>query len=219
MQNAPSRFRLNVLPPDLDAVDRVEIETPCEIPWASMRGDDRIRYCGHCRQNVYNVEALPRREAMALITAREGRVCLRIYRRTDGTVVTADCWSRLRAARRKGVWAFVAMLFIVGWAELAAIVVGIAGLRRWVGHSTMGATSVPVTAPLPPPPPLPPQGPGWIVGEKAIAEDASVAPPKRLMGKRVASPQPAPKDKRKPHPARPAKDDGVQLMGLMRIDD
>src|SRR4029079_2809418 len=150
MENTPRRFQLDVLPANdclTDALDRVEIETPCEIPWDSLRGDDRIRHCGHCRQNVYNIEAMGRREALALIEQREQRVCLRVFRRPDGTVVTADCWARLRDARRKGVWAFVAMLFIVGWAELAAVAVGLAGLRRIAGTRTMGTTASIVDAP------------------------------------------------------------------------
>ena len=48
---------------DLDAL---EIETPCEVPWDGMQGDNRVRYCGHCRQNVYNIEALSRAEAVRL---------------------------------------------------------------------------------------------------------------------------------------------------------
>src|SRR5262249_62087018 len=102
--------------------------------------------------------ALTRDQAMALITSR-GRVCLRIYRRPDGTVVTNDCWSRLRAARRQGTWAFLVMLVIVAWAQVAAMFVGMAGLRRLIPHRTMGSTMpVPAIAvpPPPPPPPIPP---------------------------------------------------------------
>jgi hypothetical protein len=53
----------------------------------STPGDGRTRFCGQCRQNVYNVEAMSRGEARRLIAAREGRVCVRILRRPDGTVV------------------------------------------------------------------------------------------------------------------------------------
>src|SRR3954469_12302446 len=82
-----------------DEIDALEIATPCEVPWDSLAGGVRVRHCGKCKQNVYNIEAMSRGEALRLVAAREGRVCLRIFRRPDGTVVTADCWSRLRAAR------------------------------------------------------------------------------------------------------------------------
>ncbi|HEX4406044.1 MAG TPA: hypothetical protein VH560_14500 [Polyangia bacterium] len=155
----------------LDVVDEVVIASPCTVSWDGMRGDDRVRFCGQCRQNVYNVEALDRGAARRLIEAREGRVCLRILRRDDGTVVTADCWTRLRAARRRGVLAFVAMLVVVGFAQLCAMRFGLRALGGGCAPirqtTTMGA---------PPPPPL--------MGEPQPPRDT--AP--RLMGKRAASP-------------------------------
>ncbi len=167
-------IRLPVLRTEPDRVDRVEIATPCEVSWDSMYGDERVRHCGSCRQNVYNVAQLTRAQALELIAAAERskgshRVCLRIYRRPDGTVVTADCWSRLRAARRRGVWAFVAMLVIIGWAQLAAMFVGVSGLRRLVGTPRMGSTSMGQRrltvepAPTPPARPAPPASSDEII--------------------------------------------------------
>lgn len=132
---------LKVLQLERDELDRVEIATPCEVPWDSLVGDDRVRHCGRCRQNVYNVEAMPRTEALRLIERGEGRLCWRLFRRPDGTVVTSDCWSRLKAARRRGTWAFLAVLVVAGWAEIAALFVGLSGLRRWTGSP--GAACLP----------------------------------------------------------------------------
>lgn len=146
---------LRVLPPSNAAcefvLDSIDVQTPCEVPWDTMTGDNRVRFCGRCRQNVYNIDALPRAEAVRLIGAREGRLCVRFHRRRDGTVVTADCWSRLRAARRKGVLAFVVMLAIVGAAQVFAMLTGLAGLGRLgarqggMGHP--GVTAGPRTDP------------------------------------------------------------------------
>jgi len=115
-----------------DEIDQIEISSPCTVPWAEMRaadGDGRVRFCGQCRQNVYNVEEMSRREARRLIAAREGRVCVRILRRPDGTVVTADCWARLRAARRRGFLPFLGVMVLVGLTELIAIGVGLRRLQ------------------------------------------------------------------------------------------
>jgi hypothetical protein len=152
-------IRLPLFRPELDPVDRIEIPTPCTVPWDSMYGDNRIRHCGSCRKNVYNVAELTRAQATELISSREP-VCVRIYRRPDGTVVTNDCWSRLRAARRRGMWAFLAMVVIVGWAQLAAMMVGLAGLRRQVLLPMMGAP--PVTAELRGGPAPPRPEPGYL---------------------------------------------------------
>src|SRR5262249_4513316 len=64
-------------------------------------GDDRSRFCGDCRLNVYNIAVMTRAEAEALITEKEGRLCARIYRRADGTVLTRDCPAGLRLIRQK----------------------------------------------------------------------------------------------------------------------
>ncbi|HTB58840.1 MAG TPA: hypothetical protein VLC06_13255 [Polyangia bacterium] len=118
-----------------DTIDQIEISSPCTVSWGAMRaaggagGDERVRFCGQCRQNVYNVEAMSRGEARRLIAAREGRVCVRILRRPDGTVVTADCWARLRAARRRGFLPFLGMMVLVGLTEIMAIGVGLCRLR------------------------------------------------------------------------------------------
>jgi hypothetical protein len=77
---------------------------------------------------------LIRAEARRLLAEREGRLCVRILRRSDGTVVTADCWTRLRAARRRGIAPFLAMLLVVAWAELLAIRFGLGRSHRFVAN-------------------------------------------------------------------------------------
>jgi hypothetical protein len=127
-----------------DAIDQIEISTPCTVAWEEMRAagaDGRVRFCGQCRQNVYNVEAMSRVEAQQLIAAGEGRLCVRILRRPDGTVVTAGCWARLRAARRRGFLPFLGMMVLVGLTELAAIGVGLVRLK---GLCRRGAPPSPV---------------------------------------------------------------------------
>jgi hypothetical protein len=84
-------------------LDALRVVTPCPVSWSSMRGDDAVRFCDRCRKNVYNVAALGPAEAMALIERAEGRVCMLLTRRSDGTVVTGDCWAQLRRARKRGL--------------------------------------------------------------------------------------------------------------------
>jgi hypothetical protein len=66
-----------------------------------MTGDDRVRFCGHCQLNVYNISELSRAEAETLIASTEGRICARLYRRADGSVLTKDCPVGLRALRMR----------------------------------------------------------------------------------------------------------------------
>lgn len=82
-------------------LDHVKIAAPCTADWERMLGDERRRFCGQCELNVYNLSALNRREAEELINQTEGRLCVRFYRRADGTVLTQDCPVGLRALRRR----------------------------------------------------------------------------------------------------------------------
>jgi hypothetical protein len=188
------RCKLPVLDetPVRDALDSVEIAIPCQVPWDSMPGNDQVRHCRQCKQNVYNVSEMTRAEAMRLLG---GRACLRIYRRPDNTVMTSDCRTRLRAARKKGLLVFAGTLLIVLWAQVCAQFVGLMGLRRLIGTSdhTMGAP-LPVPGVVAPPevhvmgalPPGPP-----VVGEPA--PPPAPEPPKgRLMGKRAPVPKKPP---------------------------
>lgn len=68
------------------------IPIACTASWDDMTGSDRVRHCGLCRKDVYNLSAMPRPEAAALLAGNvDGKLCVRFYRRGDGTVVTSDC--------------------------------------------------------------------------------------------------------------------------------
>jgi uncharacterized surface anchored protein len=82
-------------------LDNLRVATPCPISWGQMTGNDRVRFCDHCQLNVYNISELTRLEAETLIASTEGRLCARIYRRADGTVLTKDCPVGLRALRKR----------------------------------------------------------------------------------------------------------------------
>lgn len=82
-------------------LERVRIASPCPANWEQMSGDERVRFCGACNLHVYNISQMSRREAMSLIRNTEGRICAKIYRRADGTVLTRDCPVGLRAIRRR----------------------------------------------------------------------------------------------------------------------
>jgi hypothetical protein len=152
--------RLPVLPESL--LDDIEIATPCSADWNAMPGDERVRHCPDCRLNVYNVAAMSRREAGLLIQQREGRLCLRLFRRSDGTIITADCWDKLRAARRRGRLAFACALVLVCLLHLGIRVAAVRAMLAHVAGETPPAVAVsggitpqrPVLPIAPPPAPL-----------------------------------------------------------------
>jgi len=77
----------------------IQIATPCHVSWDSMTGDERTRHCHSCQLSVYNIASMSTAEAEKLIVESEGRLCLRIFRRSDGRVITKDCPKGLRAIR------------------------------------------------------------------------------------------------------------------------
>lgn len=79
----------------------IHIASPCRADWAKMSGDERVRHCSECKLSVYNLSELSRRAAEELIARHEGRLCVRFYRRADGTVITRDCPVGFRQLARK----------------------------------------------------------------------------------------------------------------------
>jgi len=77
----------------------IKVASPCPADWNEMYGDDRKRFCGECKLNVYNLSGMTRHEAEILLQNSEGRLCVRFYRRADGSVITRDCpvgWARVK---------------------------------------------------------------------------------------------------------------------------
>jgi hypothetical protein len=83
-------------------VDELRIASPCNSAvWSDLKGDDRARLCTTCDKNVYNLSLMTLDEANDLIREKEGNLCIELYRRFDGTVLTADCPVGLRTIRRQ----------------------------------------------------------------------------------------------------------------------
>ncbi|MCE9555358.1 MAG: hypothetical protein K8T91_18570 [Planctomycetes bacterium] len=137
---------MNDLPILLDAID---VASPCTAEWDAMDGSDTVRFCGECRKNVYNLSSMTRPEAEQVVREHEGRLCVRFYRRHDGTLLTRDCPVGLRAIRRRiarrlaGVAAMIgAILFGRAGNPLAALGEQPAGIQL-PGPAVMGDIAPP----------------------------------------------------------------------------
>jgi len=69
--------------------------------WEQMVGTDRVRFCGQCNLNVYNLSSMTKHDAESFITRNEGRLCVRFYRRADGSILTENCPVGVRAIRQR----------------------------------------------------------------------------------------------------------------------
>ncbi len=85
----------------LSLLEQVAVASPCSVPWETMAGDDRIRFCGECSKYVYRFEEMSSADIRRLIEEKEGHLCAQLARRTDGTLITNDCPVGLERARKR----------------------------------------------------------------------------------------------------------------------
>jgi hypothetical protein len=119
-------------------LDQVRIASPCTANWDDMVGDERMRFCGSCAKNVYNIAGMTRDEAEKLLAGSDGKLCVRLFRRADGTILTSDCPVGEQKKRRR--------LALVSTLGGSLAVVAIAAAES--SSRTMGAVRV---APMGPP--------------------------------------------------------------------
>jgi len=99
----------------LPVLEGLRVASPCPAKWEDMVGDDRVRFCGSCAKNVYDLSAMTRDEAERFVASRTEAVCVTFRRRADGRVLTSDCPVGVRRRRRFGVG-------VVAFAAVAAAV-------------------------------------------------------------------------------------------------
>jgi hypothetical protein len=166
-------------------LDEVRVAAPCPAAWEKMVGDERVRFCGECQLHVYNLSGMTRREAEALVTNTEGRLCVRFYRRADGSVLTRNCPTGLRAMKERvsrltraalsGALGFLAGLGLVSGA-------GRAPLRQTVGQMVEPTESAEVMPTLAVPTLYEAEPTGQMVGRPAMGTTYEIKGEMALVG-------------------------------------
>jgi hypothetical protein len=100
-------------------LSKLQLARPCKEPWEGMVGDARVRHCGRCDKDVYNLTEMTQEEAETLLASRGVTPCVRFFRRADGTIKTSDCGTARRpwmiaASASAGLTALVAAVSIGG---------------------------------------------------------------------------------------------------------
>jgi hypothetical protein len=134
-------------------LEGVRVAAPCPADWDKMVGDERMRYCGQCSLHVYNLSGMTKREAEGLVANAEGRLCVRYYRRADGSILTRNCPVGLRAVKQR--------VSRIAGAALSAVLGFFAGVGLNFGvrpvpmrHSMGEMVATPVEHDYSPPPPV-----------------------------------------------------------------
>src|SRR4051812_30175874 len=116
-------------------LDNIRVASPCSANWDEMYGDNRKRFCGECKLNVYNLSGMSRAEAESLLVNSEGNLCVRFYRRNDGTILTQNCPVGWQAVKRRvsGISAAFASMAVALFGGIFASYQGNATRQREMG--------------------------------------------------------------------------------------
>jgi hypothetical protein len=161
-------------------LDRVKVAAPCPANWEEMAGSEQVRFCSQCSLNVYNLSGMSKREAESLIANTEGRLCVRFYRRADGTILTDNCPVGLRALRRrlsriKTAIISTALTFFAG----LGIYAGLSDIDPFDDSTEMGDIAVSESEFIPPSPPRPSRTIlGAVEPTELVAGELAVRPAK-----------------------------------------
>ena len=176
----------------LPMLDRMSIASPCSANWDDMVGDEKSRYCGKCEKNVYNLSAMTREEAELTVLGKAGDLCVRLYQRADGTVLTQDCpvgvrRKRLRLARVLAIGSTLAGVSAALFAQAADEV--LSGDPESTATVIVEAPTFVAEEPVAPQVVTPPQG-RWLAGAPVYRP-----PPPKVV---VVEPKPDPKHSKEP---------------------
>lgn len=141
-------------------LDNVRIAAPCSADWDNMFGNERLRFCEQCQLNVYNLSEMSKAEAERLIGQTEGRLCVRFYRRQDGSIITQNCPLGLRAIKRRLSRA------------AAAVATSVLSFIAGIGSYRIADKLLPAP---------------YVMGGMVMVDDGQAAPP-RVLGELAPSP-------------------------------
>ena len=179
-------------------LDNIRVAKPCPADWNGMFGNDRKRFCGECKLNVYNLSDMTRREAETFLLESEGRVCVRYFQRADGSVITNDCPVGLAALKRRVSKAITAV-----FSMFAGIFGGIFafGLLKEQPSAVAGGITINSvrgndSRSVPPPPSYPTMGNVAITGALPVEVEGKVSNLDELKGKFIVGQKEAPRRKK-----------------------
>lgn len=99
------------------ALSKVKIASPCKVPLSEMEDQGNCFHCKSCDLNVYQFSKLTNSEIADLLNENNEKLCVGIFRREDGTIITKDCPLGLRDVgfiyRRSGLIKAIAFVLII----------------------------------------------------------------------------------------------------------
>ena len=165
-----------ISPSDEELLRSAKVASPCHESWEGMPGGEAVRSCDRCQQKVYNLSEMSAADAAKLVREAEGRLCVRFYKRADGTMLTKDCPVGATAARSKKVRTALA---------LSGAAAAAAGFAVRSAKTSTPEPIAPVVVITPEPAPVEVK-----MGEMTIKEAPDPAVPHVTMGMVAPDPKP-----------------------------
>lgn len=143
------------------------ISKPCPESWSDMVGNDRVRFCGRCKLNVYNLAIMKKEEIEALVRGSNGRLCGQLYMRGNRTATLRDCagGARRKWVRRGAAVAGLLVLGAISWLlrsidqpDRSIHPVWIRAVLNWIEPEQRPRMVKGDLCPVIPPAPMPPSG-------------------------------------------------------------
>jgi|GEM_PF-2276831 len=102
-----------------DILDMISVESPCEMKWSDMTGDDLARHCERCETTVHDLSALTREDARKLIFGKSGKMCVRYHADNENKIINAEPVTIDRRDRRPIAACLLALSLSVSGAAIA----------------------------------------------------------------------------------------------------
>jgi hypothetical protein len=148
-------------------LEQIDVPEPCPADWDAMTGDGPVRFCQHCRKNVYNLSEMPRDEAERLVCESAGSLCVRFYRLQGGEVLTLDYRQPEKPKRGWRYWTMVGAIGALMASAANALVPGRVRPGRFQGGAMCVAGGIG---------PRPTTLPTTVAGSSEDADEASDDP-------------------------------------------
>ena len=152
-------------------LEQIEIPQPCPADWDAMAGDGPVRFCQHCRKNVYNLSEMPRDDAERLVCESAGSLCVRFYRSHSGEVLTLNYGHRDKPKRDWRFWTLVGTLGAIMASAANALMPGHVRPGRFQGGVICVAGGI-----GPMPTTVPTTNPATVAGTSDDSDEASDDP-------------------------------------------
>lgn len=86
------RTSLELINPPRPLRMRLRLVRGCDMRWENMVGDARVRHCGACDREVYDLTAMSADEVEAFVEARQHDLpCVQLHARPDGRYQDGPC--------------------------------------------------------------------------------------------------------------------------------